>query len=124
MFGTMLYYNKQRVREYLEIVSKRKTIYPNKVTVKSDKGATLNLAIADLGTKGRTSIEGNYQENAMLDCLNLESQLRGRDDFFDFVEGEVEYTLSTIPTSSIVKIRGVLEIPDGADLINLLKLRT
>lgn len=119
MFGTMLYYNKQKVQEYLEIVSKKKTIQPSKVTVESDKNVGLNVGVVDLGAKGRTSIEGEYRENAMLDCLNLESQLKGRDDYFDFVEGDVPYTLSTVPASSIIKIRGVLEIPDGVDLINL-----
>lgn len=119
MFGTMLYYNKQKVQEYLEIVSKKKTIQPSRITVESDKNVGLNVGPVDLGAKGRTSIEGEYRENAMLDCLNLEAQLKGRDDFFDFVEGGVTYTLSTVPASSIIKIRGVLGIPDGVDFINL-----
>lgn len=119
MFGTMLYYNKQKVQENLELVSRKKTIQLSKITVESDKNVGLNVGVVDLGAKGRTSIEGEYRENAMLDCLSLEAQLKGRDDFFDFVEGDISYTLSTVPASSIIKIRGVLGIPDGADLINL-----
>lgn len=119
MFGTMLYYNKQKVQEYLEIVSKTKTLQPSRITVESDKNVGLSVGPVDLGAKGRTSIEGEYRENAMLDCLSLEAQLKGRDDFFDFVEGDIPYTLSTVPASSIIKIRGVLGIPDGVDLINL-----
>lgn len=119
MLGTMLYYNKQRVQEYLEILSKKKMLQPSRITVESDKNVGINAGVVDLGAKGRTSIEGEYQENAMLDCLNLEKQLKGRDDFFDFMEGGIPYTLDTVPFSSIVKIRGTLEMPDGADLINL-----
>lgn len=119
MFGTMLYYNKQKVQEYLEILAKKKMLRPSRVIVESDKNVGLNAGVVDLGTKGRTSIEGEYQENAMLDCLNLEEQLKERDDYFDFMEGGEQYTLDTVPFSSIIKIRGILEIPDGADLINL-----
>lgn len=119
MFGTMLYYDRQKAEEYLEIISRKKTIKPGKITVESDKNAGLSMGIVDLGAKGRTSIEGEYRENAMLDCLNLETQLQGRDDYFDFLDVAGTYTLSTMPSGSIIKIRGVLEIPDGVDLINL-----
>lgn len=119
MFGTMLYYDRQKAEEYLEIISRKKTIKPGKITVESDKNAGLSMGIVDLGVKGRTSIEGEYRENAMLDCLNLETQLQGRDDYFDFLDVAGTYTLSTMPSGSIIKIRGVLEIPDGVDLINL-----
>lgn len=77
------------------------------------------MGVMDLGAKGRTSIEGEYRENDMFDCLNLETQLKGRDDYFDFLDMEGTYTLSTMPIGSIIKIRGVLEIPDGVDLMNL-----
>lgn len=119
MFGTMLYYDRQKAEEYLEIISRKKTIKPGKIMVESDKNAGLSMGIVDLGAKGRTSIEGEYRENAMLDCLNLETQLQGRDDYFDFLDVAGTYTLSTMPSGSIIKIRGVLEIPDGVDLINL-----
>lgn len=119
MFGTMLYYDRQKAEEYLEIISRKKTIKPGKIMVESDKNAGLSMGIVDLGVKGRTSIEGEYRENAMLDCLNLETQLQGRDDYFDFLDVAGTYTLSTMPSGSIIKIRGVLEIPDGVDLINL-----
>lgn len=119
MFGTMLYYNRQKAEEYLEIISKKKTLKPGKITVESDKNAGLNVGVMDLGAKGRTSIEGEYRENDMFDCLNLETQLKGRDDYFDFLDMEGTYTLSTMPIGSIIKIRGVLEIPDGVDLMNL-----
>lgn len=121
MFGTILYFNRDKVDEYNSLISKKKTLKVNGVTVESDKGAELSTPIGSAGIKGKTSMSGEYQDNFMLDCAEFEEKLNGRDDFFDFTDGSNQYSLGTMPISSIIKFNSSISIPEEFDMFRMVE---
>ena len=121
MFGTMLYFNKEKVDEYNSLICKKKSLKVNGIIVESDKGAELSTPIGSAGIKGRTSMSGEYQDSFMLDCSEFEEKLNGRDDFFDFTDGSNQYSLSTMPISSIIKFNSSISIPEEFDMVRMVE---
>lgn len=45
---------------------------------------------------------------------------KGKDNFFDFIEGEYEFDTNTIPRSSIIRFEGEFKIPEEFDVMFLI----
>lgn len=98
MFANLIYYDKNKVDQYMALITKK------------------TIAVKE-------SVEDDLQNkraNYLLECSEFESLLKNRDDYIDFVEGDVDTSIKDVKIASIIKVTGEIYVPESFDIIHLI----
>lgn len=98
MFGNLIYFNKSKIEQYSALMHGRK----------SDIFSLSND-------------ENDNSVNYLLSCSKFEELLKGRDDFYDFVDGNQEVSINDVKISSIIRVKGEVYVPEQFDMIHLIE---
>lgn len=122
MFKNLIYFDSNKVAEYTAVLEGQRKVKFKKAKVKTDKTFKADINILSAGKGGGSELEGELQDNLILDCNEFETLLeeKGKDSFFDFIEGEYDYDTGTIPRSSIIRFDGEFKIPEEFDVMYLI----
>lgn len=119
MFGRIIYYDKKMVAEYKSLISGTPNLEIGEYDVSNDKGINADLKIVSADVKASKSYKAKVQESDLYDCSQFEKALSGRDDYFDFTASSI-YDISTVPSRSIIKMDGFMEVPEDFDMMKLI----
>lgn len=119
MFGKILYYDKKTVDEYMSIIDGNKIVNVESYDVSNDKGIKADLKVISADSKASKSYTAKVQESIIYDCYEFEKKLTGRDDYFD-VSSSDDYDIATVPRGYIMKIDGIVSIPEQFDMVKLI----
>ena len=122
MFKNLIYFDSVKVAEYLAVLEGKKQVAFKNVKMKSDKSLDAKIPILSGKYSGSNEFEGEIVDNLILDCNEFEDVLKKKnhDNYFDFLEGEVQYDFETIPRTSIVRFEGKFNIPEEFDMMDLI----
>ena len=119
MFGKILYYDKKTVSDYKAIINQKRNVEIEEIDVSDDKGVSADFKFLGANASSAKAYKAKVQESQLFDCDEFERMLFGRDDYFDLTT-RADIDLSTVPTRSIIKFDGVLEIPEEFDLVKII----
>lgn len=98
MFGNLIYFNRAKIEQYAMLMQGK------------SKDILTNLTVGD-----------NDRTDFLLACSKFEELLKGREDYYDFVDTDPEVTIKDVKISSIVKVKGEVYIPEQFDMIHLIE---
>ena len=119
MFGKIVYYDKKAVAEYKTVISGKPNLEIDEYDVTNDKGISADLRLVSADVKAAKSYKAKVQESDLFDCDQFEKMLTGRDDYFDFTVS-ADFDISTVPSRSIIKMDGYIEIPEDFDMVKVI----
>ena len=119
MFGKIVYYDKKAVAEYKTVISGKPNLEIDEYDVTNDKGISADLRLVSADVKAAKSYKAKIQESDLFDCDQFEKMLTGRDDYFDFTVS-ADFDISTVPSRSIIKMDGYIEIPEDFDMVKVI----
>lgn len=119
MFGKILYYDKKTIDEYTSLIEGNKKVCIESYDVSNDKGVKADLRLISADSKASKSYTAKVQESMLFDCYEFEKKLVGRDDFLDISSSD-QYNISTALRGYILKIDGVVSIPEQFDMVKLI----
>lgn len=124
MFRSFIYLDEEKVNSY-------KSILENSLSSSTKSISRTKRKSVGVGTKdtinAQYSDEKTYIEEIKEDysfAYNEFEELlikHESEDFFDFVINGDTYDLSTLPSMSIIKIKGYMEIPESFDMLNVIE---
>lgn len=122
MFKNLIYFDSEKVADYLAVLKGEKQISIRHVRMKQDKSVNGNVPISSEHLSDSNEFEGEIIKNLLIDCNNFEYNLKKRnnDVYFDFLEGEVSHDFEAIPRTSIVRFEGEINIPQEFDMMDLI----
>ena len=109
------------VGEYKAFITEQPNLEIKEYEVSNDKGISADLKIVSADVKASKSYKARVDESYLYDCAQFEKALIGRDDFYDFTVSS-NYDISTVPTRSIIKMDGFIEIPEDFDLVKMIEI--
>lgn len=113
MFGKVIYFDEEKVNEYKSALLGKKNVKINQIDVSDDKGGGVNIPIANASIKASKSYSAQVQDSLLLECNEFEKVLNKKQvDYFDFTVTD-QYDIKTTPRGYIIKLDGILEIPEG-----------
>lgn len=116
MFGKVIYFDKDKINEYKSVVLGEKNCVITEVSVANDKGVGLNFSVASGNVKASKNYNAQIQESLLLECSEFEKILgEKRDDYLDFTVTD-GYDIERIPRGYIIKLDGILNIPENFDV--------
>ena len=121
MFRSFVYLNDDKMYAYKSILDRQPNTTPKSYskTQKTTGKIIPNLVSAELSAErtesGEISTSIIYHYNQFEEALN---QVEG-ESFFNFTLYDHEYDIKTLPTTSIIKVQGFLEIPDDFDIFQM-----
>ncbi|MDF2590149.1 MAG: hypothetical protein K0R00_3115 [Herbinix sp.] len=115
MFGSVIYFDKRKIDEFIAIINKQKSLLFNEVEVTNDKGLNVNLKMVSADAKATKSYTATVVGSLLYDCDAFEKLLDGRDDYFDFT-GSTDYDILTIGRGNIIKFNGYIKVPEEFDM--------
>ena len=98
MFGNLIYFNKSKIKQYATLMQGEN----------NDIISSLDISSYDTS-------------NYLLTCSQFEKLLRGRNDYYDYVDDTPEVTVKDVKTSSIIRVRGEIYVPEEFDMIHLVE---
>ena len=98
MFGNLIYYDKSKIEQYIAYII----------------GNIDNGNIASIANQDDTAA------NKLIQCSYFEKLLQQREDYYDFIDYKQEINIKDIKVSSIIKVRGEVQVPEQFDFIKLL----
>lgn len=119
MFGKILYYDKKAIDEYMSIITGNKIVNIESYDISNDKGIKTDLKVISADAKASKSYTAKVQESMLYDCYKFEKKLSGRDDYCDTSYSDI-YDIATIPRGYILKMDGVVSIPEQFDMVKLI----
>ena len=99
MFANLIYYDKNKVDQYMALITKKSTI------AKEDTEEDLQ----------------NKRANYLLECSEFEELLKNRDDYVDFTDGDADISIKDVKIASIIKMTGEIYVPESFDIIHLIE---
>ncbi len=115
MFGTVIYFDKRKINDFIAIINKQKSLLFNEVEVTNDKGLNVNLKMVSADAKATKSYTATVVESLLYDCDAFEKLLDGREDYFDFT-GSTDFDISTVGRGNIIKFNGYIKVPEEFDM--------
>ncbi|WP_044976748.1 hypothetical protein [Ruminococcus sp. HUN007] len=97
MFGNLVYFNRNKIEQYAMLMQG------------NNKDILTSLTSDD-----------NDITDSLLACSKFEELLKGRDDYYDFVDTNPDVTINDVKNSSIIKVKGEIYIPEKFDMIHLI----
>lgn len=91
MFANLIYYDKNKVDQYMALITKKSTI------AKEDTEEDLQ----------------NKRANYLLECSEFEELLKNRDDYVDFTDGDADISIKDVKIASIIKMTGEIYVPES-----------
>lgn len=98
MFGNLIYYDKNKVEQYMALITKQSVV----------------------SKENGQDEPPNKKANYLLECSQFETLLKDRDDYVDFVGGEPDIGIKDVKISSIIKVTGEIYVPESFDMIHLI----
>ena len=98
MFGNLIYYDKSKIEQYIAYII----------------GSANDESVTSLSKQDDTAA------NKLIQCSNFEKLLQQRDDYYDFIDYKQEINIKDIKVSSIIKVKGEIQVPEKFDFIKLL----
>lgn len=99
MFANLIYYDKNKVDQYMALITKKSTI------AKEDTEEDLQ----------------NKRANYLLECSEFEELLKNRDGYVDFTDGDADISIKDVKIASIIKMTGEIYVPESFDIIHLIE---
>lgn len=121
MFGKVIYYDKATVNDYKAIIKGKPAVEITEYNISNDKEAGVDFKFLSAGGTASKAYTAKVQESNLYDCNEFEEMLADRDDYFDFTSSS-DYASSTIPNRAIVKMDGIIEIPEEFDMVKMLDM--
>ena len=113
MFGKVIYFDEEKINEYKAVLMGKKNFKINQINISDDKGIDVSLPIASGSAKASKSYSVEVQNSLLLECNEFENLLNEKqDDYLDFTITN-QYDINTTPRGYIIKLDGILQIPDG-----------
>lgn len=105
LFKNLIYFDSKKVSEYMAVLEGERKVKFKNARVTTDKSINTNIKVLSAGKNGSNELEGELQDNLILDCNEFENLLerKSKDSFFDFIEDENDYDVETVPRSSIIR---------------------
>lgn len=119
MFGSVIYFDNEKIDEYESIITGKKSVQVDEYHVSDDKGLNVDLKVLGADAKVSKSYTAKVKESILYDCLEFEKLLSGRDDYFDFSSDD--YDLTTVPRGSIIKIDALVSVPENFDMVKMIE---
>lgn len=122
LFKNLIYFDSKKVSEYMAVLEGERKVKFKNARVTTDKSINTNFKVVSAGKNGSNELEGELQDNLILDCNEFENLLerKSKDSFFDFIKDENDYDVETIPRSSIMRFEGGFKIPEEFDVMDLI----
>ena len=120
MFGSIIYYDKEKIDEYKAIITGKKGVEVSEYQVTDDKGINVDFKMFGADVKANKSYTAKVKESLLYDCVEFEKMLSGRDDFCDFSISD-EYAIETVPRGYILKIDAFISIPENFDMMKTIE---
>lgn len=98
MFANLIYYDKNKIEQYKSLILKKAVV-------------TKDTLCEDMQKK-----VANY----LVECGEFENLLKGRDDYVDFVEDDIDISISDVKVASIIKVTGEIYVPEAFDMVHLI----
>lgn len=98
MFGNLVYYNKEKVDQYVALITGQ-PVQSN--TDKNDFSA------------GKAT-------NLLLECSKFEELLQNREDYVDFINGLQDTAVTDVRVASIIRATGEIYVPEAFDIVHLI----
>lgn len=120
MFGKVIYFDEEKINEYKSALLGKKNIKINQIDISDDKGIDVSIPIVNGSVKANKSYNAEIQNSLLLECNEFENVLNKKKiDYLDFTVSE-QYNISTTPRGYIIKFYGILEVPEGFDISEML----
>ena len=98
MFGELIYYNKKKIEQYMALIEGKATKFKQENTFESN----------------------NRQLDYLLECGRFELLLKGRDDYYDFVDDNFGINIKDVKIGSIIRVRGEIFVPEEFDMVPII----
>ena len=119
MFGSIIYYDKNKIDEYKSIITGKKSVEVTEYQVTNDKGVNVDFKIFGADAKANKSYTAKIKESLLYDCSEFEKMLEGRDDYCDFSISD-DYDIESVPRGYIVRIDATISIPENFDTMKII----
>lgn len=122
VFKNLIYFDSEKVGQYLAVLEGKKQISYKNVKMRTDKSIDAKVSVVSGKYGGSNEFEGAIIDNLILDCNEFENALKNKnkDNYFDFIEGQVPFDFETIRRASIVRFEGEINIPKEFDMMDLI----
>ena len=122
MFGNIIYFDKKKVNDYMSIITGKKSVNITALEVKNEKGLGINFPMFTGDANKITSYTATMNENLLYDSNEFEKLLQGREDYFDFIDGNPDsYSITTMKRGYIARFESEMFIPEKFDIIQLIE---
>lgn len=119
IFGKILYFDDNKITDYMSILSKESTLEIKSVEISTDKGSGVKIPIGiDASYKGSRKIVGEYRKSMLEKYIQFETLLEDNDSYFDFLENP-NFDITTVNRNSIIRFEGYIRIPEKFDLLEI-----
>lgn len=115
MFGSVVYFDKRKINDFIAIINKQKSLSFSEVDITNDRGLNVNLKMLSADAKATKSYTATVIESLLYDCNEFEKMLDGRDDYFDFT-GSSDFDILTIGRGNIIKFNSYICVPEEFDM--------
>ena len=120
LFGSLIYYDKNKIDEYKAIITGKRGVEVSEYQVTNDKGISVDFKVLGADAKANKSYTAKVKESLLYDCTEFEDMLTGRDDYCDFTISD-DYDIETTPRGNIIKIDAYLSVPEQFDMMRILE---
>lgn len=122
MFKNLIYFDLDKITEYRAVLEGERQVKFKNARVTTDQTLNANIKVLSGGKNESNELEGELQDNLILDCNEFEELLerKSKDNYFDFIEGDNEYDAETIPRASIMRFEGNFHIPEEFEIMDLI----
>lgn len=120
MFRSFIYLNEEKMLEYKSILEGNEKF--KKRNTKSISKAAISTPIASAEVELDDNSNEEKSQNISLEYHNFEKELSRikEDAFWDLTNISEEFSIANLPSMSILKLRGFIEVPEKFDLYNLI----
>lgn len=120
MFKHLIYFDNEKVRDYLALLNGEKHLEIQQVKLTQDSNRDTHSTF-QTQYLGKNEIVGEFINNPLLDCNEFENALekKGANSYFNYVEKDYD-NFSEIPKASIVKFEGSTIVPEEFDMMDLI----
>lgn len=119
MFGKVIYYDNDRIDEFVSLITGEKRVSVREIVHSSEKGGSIDIKVAGGSAKENFSYSASVKESFLLELAEFEKMLANRDDYLDFYADE--YSLDAVGRGTLVKLWGNIFVPEEFDLHHTIK---
>lgn len=119
MFSKLIYYDKDRIDEFISLIKEQNRTDISEIRRAKKKSGKADFKVFGAEAEENTSYTASVKQSLLLELFEFEKTLEKREDYFDFFKNE--YSMETIGRGNIIKMWGTITVPEAFDLPHTLK---